>query len=377
MTMPRVGTLGAGAVALLLLWSAAWLLVLGAPAMAAPTGYGVQTPSSGERISRADPIRVTAFVDLPPGEEVDSVEARLVKEGAVLGGVQHLEFLDSQSLSPTVTRTRWSLRLDPMNAQWVGGGALANGPYAIQVRTTTVWNGVPQDATEWAGHSFILDLDPPPTVIEIGRTDGQLRGVELVWKPVALPDFVRYLIQRADGEDGEWADLGQVSDPARDRYVDRVPEHGHYRYRIRVFRTAAAGGERGSDWSGAAAVNVVPPPPEPEPEPGGEPGEPGEQQAPLQPPVVRNPAPRTAPRPAPPTQPDVYSETLDYSGVELPEFSTPESEATEPGAAEPQAAGSYLEVEGGNFDLRTALAPIAAGLVLTVGAWHLRRFIKA
>lgn len=355
------------------------LSCLSLPAAAAPFAFGVESPANGQRLNRPEPITVIVFVDTASTERVDKVEARLLRDGEVVAAERAMESLDAQEIRAGVTRTRWKISIHPYSSTWVGG-ALPNGPLTIQTRAFTSFGGMESRATDWQGHPVIVDIDPPDTLARATVLDAEAHSVQVDWERVDLPDFTRYVVQRAEGEDGEWGNLGQVTSAERVSFVDEVPDYAVYRYRVRVFRAAASEGERGSQWSAPAVVNVAPPPPPAEAEPseggGTGTGEPEGGGAPaVAPPRVtvhRAPAPRA------PKAPDVYSDTLDYSGVAVPEFAD-EDGSTEPGGPEPQAAGrgsGMLELEDREFLPQRVLVPVAAGLLFTLGAWHVRRFLR-
>lgn len=366
--------LSAVAVAMLALLSCMTL-----PVEAAPFAYGVQSPANGERLTRADAITIIGFAEVANTERVDKVEARLMREGEVFAAERPMEPLDAQEVRAGVTRSRWQLRVHPYSSPWVGG-ALPNGPLTIQVRVFTSFGNMESRATQWQGHPVIVDIDPPDTAVRATVLDAKAHSVQIDWEAVNLPDFTRYVVQRAVGEGEDWENLGQVSASERVSFVDHVPDYDVYRYRVRVFRAAASQGERGSQWSAAAVVSVAEPPPPAEPasaegESGGS-GEPARGEAP--PPAPPRVTVQRAPAPRAPQPPDVYSETLDYSDVATPQFAE-QDDPSEPGAPEPQAAGrgsGMLELEDREFLPQRVLVPVAAGLLFTLGAWHVRRFMR-
>lgn len=364
--LPRV-LRGALALALAL----AWLLLPHTPAEAAGPP-GLESPSPGERITADGPYRVVAFVEATAGEEVRGMEARLLADGEQLGDVRALEFLESVDAGPGTRRTRWTTKLDPLAAWWNEGWALRNGPYRLEVRALLAIQGVPREPTEWRGNDFVVDVDPPTTTVTASVLEASERKVEVAWDAVPLPDFRRYLVQRKIG-DGPWADYREVADVEKTRWADVLPEDGTYAYRVEVYRSGADGGERRSGWSEPASLTVRKPLPPPTAPPSPEPD--GEQAgaADNRPPAARQPP---APRRSVWTGPDTFEEVLDY-GVDPPPVATgPEPEEPQAEQPAPDDRDGVLVVEGGERDLAQVLGPVAAGLLLTVSAWHVRRFMR-
>lgn len=338
-----------------------------APAAAAGEP-GLERPASGERISTDGPYDVVAYIDATTGEEVRSMEARLMSGGTQVGPIQTLQFSEVVQTGPGVRRTRWTTRLDPTKS-WDEGYPLRNGAYTMQVRAHLAVHNVQRDPTQWRGIDFVLDVDPPATKVKVEVLDAASRKVEVAWDPVFVPDFKRYVVQRKVGS-GQWADYREVKDVDKTRWADAVPADGEYSYRVQTFRAAAGGkSERKSPWSAAASTVVKKPAPPPPPP--GVAGSAGEGSGAAPPPAVRV---RSAPVPRQPTfsGPDTYEEQLDYSEAELPLASGPEEFDDE----ELAEGEGQLRIDDESFPLRQALVPVATGLVLTITAWHVRRFLR-
>ena len=361
----------------------AWALLLAAACVAFPQtpahaagDPGLERPIAGERVTHDGAYPVTGYMDAGPGEEIRSMEARLLSGGQQVGPVKVMDFVGSADTGPGVRRTRWTVPLDPIKS-WDDGYPLANGPYRIEVRGTVVFQNVPRQPTAWRGVDFVIDVDPPPTTVTAKVLDAGARRVEVAWDPVPVPDFVRYVVQRKAGA-GEWQNYREVPTVDRTRWADVVPAEGDYSYRVQTFRRGAGGAERKSIWSAPGSVSVRKPPPPPPPGESGAAGgpaagTPGGPPAQSGPPVIR--VQRAIPRAPAFTGPDTYEETLDYSGAEVPLTSGPEDDQLPDDA--PAEVPSQLRVrEDRDFPVRQALVPVAAGLVLTVSAWHVRRFLR-
>ena len=359
----------------------AWALILAGACVIVPQSParaagepGLERPTAGERVTHDGAYPITGYIDAGPGEEIRGMEARLLLDGAMVGPVRAMDFVGSTDIGPGMRRTRWTAPLDPIKS-WDNGAALGNGPYRIEVRATVAFQGVPREPTAWRGVDFIIDVDPPPTAVQAKVLDAEQRRVEVSWEPVLLPDFTRYVVQRKVGA-GEWANYREVPSADQTRWADVVPSDGDYAYRVQTYRRGASGSERKSIWSAPATVNVSKPAPESPSagEDGAAAGGSGTAPPPQTgPPVLR--VNRAVPRPPAFTGPDTYEETLDYSGAEVPLTSGPEEQ--ELAQDQPAEVPSQIRVrEDRDFPVRQALVPVAAGLVLTVSAWHVRRFLR-
>ncbi|HWH31128.1 MAG TPA: hypothetical protein VNU01_00500 [Egibacteraceae bacterium] len=366
--MTRTGATAVVRLACALLLAAAVVLLPAGGARAAGEP-GLERPTPSERVTQDGPYQITGYVDAGPGEEVRAMEARLLFDGTQLGSVRNMDFIGSQETGPGMRRTRWAVALDPLR-YWEDAQPLLNGRYRVEVRATVVFQSVPREPTAWRGVDFVIDVDPPATTVQAKVLDAAQRRVEVSWEPVLLPDFVRYVVQRKIGA-GDWKDYREVPSAEGTRWADVVPGDGEFAYRVQTYRRAAGDGERKSPWSAPANVSVRKPPP---PAPPSESGEGGAGAAAEQgPPVLRV---RTPPPARPPafTGPDTYEETLDYGDTEVPLTSGPEQDLAQDEAAE--ELGELRVREDRDFPVRQALVPVAAGLVLTVSAWHLRRFLR-
>lgn len=362
-----------GALALLL--SSAWLVAAVLPAGAAGEP-GLDRPVPTERITGTEPYGVVAYIDAAAGEEVRGMDVRLLSGGQQVGSVRQLEFMEVVDAGPGMRRTRWNGAIDLFT--WDEGEPLRNGAYRVEVRGQLAFQGVPRDPTEWRGVDVVVDADPPSTTVTTKVIDQAQRRVEVAWEPVMLADFKHYVVQRRLNGGG-WLDYKVVPTMDRTRWADNVPTDGEYGYRVQTVRVAADGSsERKSAWSGPSAVRVRKPvstssgPPIGSSGPGSA-SAPGGTSAGGGPPVLR--VTRGAAR-RPPlfTGPDTYEPVLDYGDAEPPLASGPE-DLGETGGEVPEGT---LSVDGGgsSVDMRQVLVPVAAGLLLTLSAVHLRRFMR-
>lgn len=232
-----LGSAGARA-ALALLLAGSWLLSAGAPAHAVER-WGVDSPDPGQRIGAVTTIKATAEANAL--QSVEAVQVRLLRDGAQVGPVRGL----THSAGPRSGGTSiWSTSLDPLRSWAADGRAMANGTYTFQVRVS--WQG-PRGAqqTGWSGHEAVIDADPPATTVSTRTIDTGAHSVEVSWTEVALPDFLRYVVQRAS-PDGSFADIATLGSSSTTTYLDAAPPPGSYRYRVQVVRDGAGGTERTS-----------------------------------------------------------------------------------------------------------------------------------
>jgi hypothetical protein len=366
-------TAARGALALLL--GTAWLLAPALPAGAAGEP-GIDRPTNTERITGADPLRVAAYIDAATGEEVRGMDVRLLSGGQQVGAVRALDFMEVVDAGPGMRRTRWNGSVHLFT--WDDGEPLRNGAYRLEVRAQLAFQGVPRDPTEWRGVDVTIDADPPTTTVTTKMIDAAQRRVEVAWEPVMLADFRHYLVQRRLNGGG-WLDYKVVPLMDKTRWADSVPTDGEYAYRVQTVRTGADGAsERRSAWSAASSVEVRKPvpPSKTSSSPGGAAAGGGTRPSGTStgagPPVLRVNRGTTR-RPPLFTGPDTYEPVLDY-GAEPPLASGPE-DLGETGGEVPEGT---LSVDGGgqSVDLRQVLVPVAAGLLLTVSAVHVRRFLR-
>jgi hypothetical protein len=244
--------------------AAGLLVVAGQPAHAV-NAHGIETPAAGEKVTSA--ITVVAFVDAHRFEQVESVQLRLLRGGTPVGAPRGMSHAGGER---TDDRSRWTTSLDPMASWATDGRPMPNGTYSFQVRVTAT-NPAGEEMTRWDGHEAVLDVAPPSTGVSARVVDAATRSVEVSWDQATVPDFTRYTVQRrGDGED--WADIATMTTASTTRFVDVVPQPGHWAYRVIVARVGGSGGERTST-SGEYMITVDGPPVPEAPE--AMPGEPG------------------------------------------------------------------------------------------------------
>jgi hypothetical protein len=405
----------------------AWVLAAALPATAASST--LVAPGAGAVISSAAPFAIRADATAGAFETVDGVEVRL----ASLPNTRAMDHTGGDRRGTS----SWSATLNPMNA-WAspGGGPLPNGSYTLEVRVRYLVAGAPRPPTDWRGHAIVLDVPPPATTVTASVVEVTARTVSVSWQPVSLPDFQRYVVQRAAGT-GSYTDIAEVTSAGTTRFLDAAPSHGEWRYRVVVARASASGGSKTAT-SEPATVSFAPPPPPPapiptptEPEPGqpdptepgtpdptepGEPGEPGDSEPPVDPPggtenpdappagdgqdgtaggggapssngpVPGTPAARsaipsivTAPEPQPRRAPAVaapgdttFEEFLDF---DLEQEITERHVVVEPDEPVRTQTGTLAIFER-ELDQERVLVPIAGGLLLMVTAGHLLRLSR-
>lgn len=363
-----------------------WLLAAALPVGAAQE-WGVESPGAGEVV--ADAIMVRAYVVTFQEQRIDAVRSRLRRGDQPVGEVRNLSPRGSSqdAMLPGQTRSTYE---GASNLS-----AMPNGRYVVEV---SVVNNIYPDGSPWRGHEIILDAPPTAKIETVRVADPAARTVEVRWVRSTAPDHVRYVVQRA-GPGGDFADVHTATASDAVTHVDTVPEHGEYRYRVRVVRMAADGTEREAvseprsvsvqpDASGRPETGEEPEGSE-EPAPTGGEATPGGSGPGTAAPRLTNPAPsgganpsttsRRSQRPnvAPPPNPNTtFEERLDY-GVELPEWETEEgAEAPEVADASPSDGGTLTVFGGEELSTDQAVVPVAAGLVLTLFGLHIVRFLR-
>jgi hypothetical protein len=345
-----------------------WLVMAATPA-AAITDWGVTKPGSEALVE--GPLDLAAFVQAAEGEHVQGVAIRFLRDGWPFGERGVLSY---RAGPLSAGRSNWGSRLNP-NAAWVlGGQAMPNGLYEVQTQAK-VLTSTGQQWTEWRGHAIALQVPPPATALILrSAANGK---VEVGWRQVQLPDFIRYDVERsADGM--SWAAVASTASPDATRIID-APPPGTWRYRTRVVRSDGQGGQLattsapvgidrplvsapagGASWP--AAVDKAP----------GAVTAPGPPPAPAHSAAPRGSAglrPRTPALPPPPE--DIYHRLLPYPkvGRQASEPQTVREGEREPGASTISFVQSRLRDR--------QLLPIVGGLLLMITAvyvgWQLRR----
>lgn len=365
--------------ALALLLAGAWLAVGARPAAAA-VEWGVQSPGAGATVDGA--FTLNAYVDSFADEAAQTVRARFRRGDQPVGEVLSLSQQGGGEATrlPGVQRTTWRTVANP--------GGMLNGTYVLEVSVT---NSRYPEGSPWQGHEIVVDVAPTAKLETVRVANAAERHVEVRWQRSSAPDFRRYVLQRAAGG-GSFQDVATVATSDTSTHVDTVPDYGEYRYRVKVVRSNASGGEHEAV-SEPRTVSVEPDASE-RPETGNRP--PGERTpvtaTPPEGGAAPPPRPSTPPpasggqgggataRPprsraaAPPGANQTFEEFLDYG--ELPDFT---QEQPQPQVAE--GAGiedGTLQVFGdGESDPDRALVPIAAGLVFTLGGLHILRFLRS
>jgi hypothetical protein len=388
-----------------------WLLAAGGPAHAVES-CRIESPSAGARVQGATTI--TVGVRANRFQQVDSVQVWLLRGGQQVGPIRGTGHAGG---SRSGGESRWTTPLDPMASWAAGGGPMANGPYTVQARVTWTAPMAGQQTTTCPGHDVIVDAAPPATSVSAQVIDADARSVEVSWTPVDLPDFRRYVVQRA-GADGGWADVATLGTASTTRFVDAAPEPGVWRYRVAVVRAGGDGGDRRTE-SAERSVEIDEPAPSDPDTPTAEPRDPSEESTPgatpspddgegdgdgsgegdgsagasggsAAPPTrpagrasvprVRSssPAPPVAQAPPPPSVSspgsDVFEETLTYPDPEPVEV----VEETAPPVRRGEALeGGSLAIYDRELALEELLPPLAGGLLLFVVAGHVLRLRMA
>lgn len=399
-----------------------WLLVSALPARAV-TEWGVEQPASGASVSEASYVR--AYARSVSGEQVDGMRVRFRAEGGGQSGqVRDLSFASGQQDAGS-ERSTWARPFDPLASGWHGGAPMPNGHYTVEAQAVSSVESVDfgeelHRESDWRGHRITVDAPPPATSVSAQVANAESGAVQVGWSATSVPDFRRYVVQRASAGGG-FTDVHTAQDAAAVSYTDTVDGDGEYRYRVRVVR-AGADGERAS-MSDPTAVSVRAAPDEGQ-SPGGDggdgqdtggpdaagspdgPGSPGATSGSADSPQLstRSESPSTsgsqgdtrAPRTAPdpevgtdfePPSGDVFEENLDY---DVPEGQRPQAAEQEgetggsEGSRQSAPRGQASEPEGGRLTVlngrelnsEEVLVPVAAGLVLTLGGMHVRRFLN-
>lgn len=377
-----------------LLAALAGVIALALPALAVED-QRVFAPRAGATL--IGDTRIVASVTAAQGETVQSVQARFLRGGAEVGRRFSLGFAEGQ---PEAGESRWAATLAPLASPAADGAAMANGSYSLQVRATTS-----AGTGEWQGHDVVIDVLPPRTSVRANPTP---EGVDVSWASVPLPDFRRYTLERALGDEG-FSELITFTGADRTAHRDAAPA-GPVRYRVVVGRAAANGGELTSLSEPVEVAVPAPAAPPADPAPSPAPAPPPPAQPPpapdtgtdtasgfanppprppadyapsqlpaatsfaLPPPLVTfaPPAPSEPPAPPPldPAAPAAPADTVDAQAKAFDEKATDRAPVIEE-----DQEGSDLAVGGGqDFAVDQVLPPVAGGLVLLLGAAHVVRF---
>lgn len=306
---------------------------------------------------------------------------------------------------------------------------MPNGHYTVEAQAVSSVESVDfgdelHRESDWRGHRITVDAPPPPTSVSAEVVDAEAGTVKVSWTASSVPDFRRYVVQRASAGGG-FSDVHTAQDMAAASHTDTVGGDGEYRYRVRVVRDGADG-ERTS-MSDPAPVSVQASPDDEEtpdddsgdpgedgvdaegPEDAGdsdEPGSPGvtsgsadspqlstrSEDAPSSESQEETRAPRTAPDPDVGTDferpsGDVFEEELDYDTPEgqPPQAAEQEGEegdregggrAIPRGQASQPEGGRLTVLNGRELNSHEVLVPVAAGLVLALAGMHVRRFLN-
>jgi len=361
-----------GLLALGLALAATWLVGTPSPAGAqAVTNWGVESPGPGQVVAGA--FTLTGFVEALQDHRVDAVRSRLRRGDQPVGPVRNLQRTGDAPVGPGMRRSTWTTSVDT--------ASLANGTYVVEV---SVVSALHPEGSPWQGHQIIIDA-PPVAQLETARvTDGDARTVEVRWVRSSAPDLIRYVVQRASGG-GEFADVHTATSADATTHVDTTPEHGAYRYRVKVVRSGADGGEREAV-SEPHSVDVKPgasgrPEGDGEPsgplgsrdqDPDGDAAAPGPRRSGTSAPRLSTgsrPGGRArSPNVAAPGNPNsTFEEHLDY-GVSPPPVWDSEDLA--------QGDEGTLTVFDREMSAQNALVPVAGGLVLTLFGLHIVRFLR-
>lgn len=340
-----------------------WLVSAALPAQAQTLNWGVDSPGPNHIIHGS--FTFAGFVEAV--REPDAVRGRIRRpDGQV--ELRNLR-LHGEPQGNVTRRSIWTTAVDT-------DSLTVNGTYALEVQ---VVNDVYPDGSPWQGHEIIVDRPPVAELESVRVTDRNARTVEVSWLRSDAEDFIRYVLQRAQG-DGPFADVHTAVTPDATTHVDTVPEDGEYRYRVKTVRRGADGGEvEAVSDAGSVAVKGRPQRDE-NPTPGAD----NERSGRVAPPP---PAPSTrrsgggrsagsSGRVRVPSQADqersnaTFEERLDY-GEDLPEWD-PEAAGRESALNE----GGTLTVFDRETDTQSALVPVAGGLVLTLFGLHIVRFLR-
>lgn len=341
-----------------------WLAMAAArPATAAD--WGVASP--GPQALVDGPADLAVLVEAEESEEVRAVAVRFLRDGWPFGERQVLSY---RAGAPRAGRSEWGSRLNP-NASWaLGGQAMPNGVYDVQAQVKLLTSAGEQ-WTEWRGHPVTLQVPPPATALTVRKAASG--RVEVGWRQIQLPDFMRYDVERsADG--ASWTVVASTARLEATRIVD-APPPGPWRYRTRIVRSDGQGGQLAT---ASAPVRIDPPL---TPAPGSGSRQPAAAAADQAPGATAPPRPHLPPTPSlmapgpgaarpqapalPPPQDSTYHRTLPY-----PSGTRRSDHPGEPG-------GSTISVVQSRLRDRQLLWPIAGGVLLMITAagvgWQLRR----
>lgn len=397
-----------------------WLVAVAAPARAVAE-WGVEQPGPGGTVTGS--THVQAFARSVKGEQVDGMRVRFrAVGGGQSGQTRSLSFTDRREEGAGTQRSTWARPFDPLSSGWHGGAAVPNGRYVVEAQAVSSVESVDfgdelRRESGWRGHQITVDAPPPPTSASARVTDAEAGAVEVSWTAASVPDFRRYVVQRASAGGG-FTDVHTATDAAAVSYADRVDGDGDYRYRVRVVRAGASGERESVSEPAAVAVQGSPPEGDSEEGPdggdgegdggsggGGASGSPGRADSPRlstrteggsgsEPSDDDVRAPRTAPGPGVDDDferpsGDVFDETLDYDTAQgqPPRAADREQDREQDGRDgedEPVPRGQASGPERGGLTVwngrelgsREVLVPVAAGLVLILGGLHVRRFLN-
>lgn len=208
-------------------------------------------PGSGARVDGPTPVRVE--VDARPLGEVQWVEARLRRNGEIVGSAARLSHEGGERTGGTST---WVAQWDPA-AGWVnGGGSLANGSYRVEARAHSEVGLGEGETTEWAGHSVTVSQPAATPQLQARVRDGG-QTVALQWSEAATSDFVRYELERA-ADGGAFETVARITQRGDTSHRDEPPRPGTWHYRVTSVRDDGGGGEV-SATSGTATVKTTAP----------------------------------------------------------------------------------------------------------------------
>jgi hypothetical protein len=395
---PAVRTAVAPALALLL--ALGWVVAAAVAAEAAVVRYGFESPSDGAQVEQTTTIG--AYVDHGPPGEADRVEVRFLRGGAVAGTAHALQRTDDGDTGGG-RRTRFASSFDPMASAWHGGGVAANGRYILELRVRERYTDAQERWTPWtAGPQITVNAPPPATRATAHLADPEARTIEVGWETVGtkLPDFTRYVVQRAAGGN-EFSEVFVSLDASEGSFTDVVPEDGTYRYRVTVHRLGGDGGERASAPADSPAVDTqagdgpqaeeTSRPRDASEEPGADGGDdrlrdrssgsisPSSGSSGSLPSSIRPRGTDTPEAAGPGVGPSsVFEGTLDYGEIPEDERTITERRLVAAGEdAYGPSSGGMLNIMERELAPEQILVPVAAGLVFTLAGLHVRRFLRS
>jgi hypothetical protein len=343
-----------------------WLIIAAVPATAV-VNWDVTNPGPDALVE--GPLDLAVVVDAAEGEQVQAVAIRFVRDGSPFGASGLLSY---RAGPLTAGRSGWGSRLDPTRSWALGGQPMPNGLYDVQTQAK-ILTSAGEQWTEWRGHPIALQVPPPATISTLRSAGGG--QIEVSWRQIQLPDFVRYDVERsADGV--SWAVVASMASPDTTRLVD-APPPGMWRYRTRVVRSDGQGGQL-TTVSAPAGIDGLPPH-----APGGDSSQPAmvgaaaADDASGAVPLTRPPSPAAgsdthlAPgawkppaltSPHPPS--DTYHRTLPYPKTRQ------QAVRAEAAAEEREAGANAISVTPSPLHDRQLLLPVAGGLLLMILAAH-------